>query len=56
MGPRFAEYFTNTLSFKIDAMILRPGITGWAQVNGRNAIWSQKFEYVWYVDNEEFCT
>jgi len=32
---------------------LRPGITGWAQVNGRNAIsWQQKFEYdVWYVDN-----
>lgn len=32
---------------------LRPGITGWAQVNGRNAIsWEQKFEYdVWYVDN-----
>ena len=32
---------------------VRPGITGWAQVNGRNAIsWSQKFDYdVWYVDN-----
>jgi len=32
---------------------LRPGITGWAQVNGRNAIsWKKKFEYdVWYVDN-----
>ena len=32
---------------------VRPGITGWAQVNGRNAIsWAQKFEYdVWYVDN-----
>ena len=32
----------------------RPGITGWAQVNGRNAIsWEQKFEYdVWYVDNQ----
>jgi len=33
--------------------LVRPGITGWAQVNGRNAIsWEQKFEYdVWYVDN-----
>lgn len=33
---------------------VRPGITGWAQVNGRNAIsWEQKFEYdVWYVDNQ----
>lgn len=32
---------------------VRPGITGWAQVNGRNAIsWQQKFELdVWYVDN-----
>lgn len=35
---------------------VRPGITGWAQVNGRNAIsWEQKFEYdVWYVDNQSF--
>ena len=33
-----------------------PGITGWAQVNGRNAIsWEQKFEYdVWYVENISF--
>lgn len=33
--------------------LVRPGITGWAQVNGRNAIsWQQKFEYdVWYVEN-----
>ena len=32
---------------------VRPGVTGWAQVNGRNAIsWEQKFAYdVWYVDN-----
>ena len=35
---------------------VRPGITGWAQVNGRNAIsWEQKFGYdVWYVDNISF--
>ncbi len=35
---------------------IRPGITGWAQVNGRNAIsWKKKFEYdVWYVDNLSF--
>jgi len=35
---------------------VKPGITGWAQVNGRNAIsWQQKFEYdVWYVDNQSF--
>ena len=32
--------------------LVKPGITGWAQVNGRNAIsWEQKFEYdIWYVD------
>lgn len=35
---------------------VRPGITGWAQVNGRNAIsWKQKFKYdVWYVDHQSF--
>ena len=33
---------------------VKPGITGWAQVNGRNAIsWEQKFQHdVWYVDNQ----
>jgi lipopolysaccharide/colanic/teichoic acid biosynthesis glycosyltransferase len=32
---------------------VRPGVTGWAQVNGRNAIsWEEKFNFdVWYVDN-----
>lgn len=35
---------------------VKPGITGWAQVNGRNAIsWSEKFDYdVWYVTNCSF--
>lgn len=35
---------------------VKPGITGWAQVNGRNAIsWQQKFEYdIWYVDHVSF--
>ena len=35
---------------------MRPGITGWAQVNGRNAIsWTRKFELdVWYIDNVNF--
>lgn len=35
---------------------VRPGITGWAQINGRNAItWEEKFDYdVWYVDNLSF--
>lgn len=36
---------------------VRPGITGWAQVNGRNAIsWEDKFALdVWYVDNQSLC-
>jgi len=35
---------------------VKPGITGWAQVNGRNAIsWNEKFKFdVWYVDNRNF--
>jgi lipopolysaccharide/colanic/teichoic acid biosynthesis glycosyltransferase len=35
---------------------VRPGITGWAQVKGRNALsWEEKFELdVWYVDNRSF--
>jgi lipopolysaccharide/colanic/teichoic acid biosynthesis glycosyltransferase len=35
---------------------IKPGVTGWAQVNGRNAIsWKKKFELdVWYVDNKTF--
>ena len=35
---------------------VKPGITGWAQVNGRNTIsWEQKFEHdIWYVDNQSF--
>lgn len=37
---------------------VRPGLTGWAQVNGRNAIsWEEKFRYdVWYVENLRFTT
>nr|WP_314494034.1 sugar transferase [uncultured Chryseobacterium sp.] len=37
---------------------VRPGITGWAQVNGRNAIsWTKKFEFdIWYVDHVSFVT
>ena len=36
---------------------VRPGITGWAQVNGRNNLsWTRKFELdVWYVDHYSFC-
>ena len=35
---------------------VRPGITGWAQINGRNTIsWEEKFQLdVWYVENQSF--
>jgi len=35
---------------------VKPGITGWAQINGRNSIsWEDKFDYdLWYVDNKSF--
>jgi sugar transferase EpsL len=37
-------------------MELKPGITGWAQVNGRNALsWEDKFKMdLWYVDHQSF--
>ena len=55
VGPRplLVEYLPLYDDIQIRRHEVRPGITGWAQVNGRNAItWKQKFEYyVWYVDN-----
>ncbi|WP_418263899.1 sugar transferase [Flavobacterium faecale] len=58
IGPRplLPEYLPLYNESQKQRHNLRPGITGWAQVNGRNAIsWNQKFEYdVWYVNHCSF--
>ncbi|MDR0505666.1 MAG: sugar transferase [Dysgonamonadaceae bacterium] len=59
IGPRplLVEYLPLYDNQQIRRHDVRPGITGWAQINGRNAIsWAEKFRFdVWYVDHLSFC-
>ena len=58
IGPRplLPEYLPLYNDFQKKRHLIKPGITGWAQINGRNGVeWEKKFKFdVWYVENMSF--
>ena len=58
VGPRplLEEYLPLYSAEQFKRHYVKPGITGWAQVNGRNTLsWEEKFDYdLWYVENQSF--
>ncbi len=58
VGPRplLEEYLPFYTDYQLRRHDVRPGITGWAQINGRNSIsWEEKFNLdIWYIENQSF--